>query len=113
MIQYDVRHIGNTLGIPERAELAQKLQPLQPIQSIQPIQQIQSMPIIQPVPTMPIMQQQVQDDNYYSLLDHYLPINDVENINHFEMLIATDPDANRQFVSKILSFLKIKFCNKN
>ncbi|XP_033231854.1 uncharacterized protein LOC117182852 [Belonocnema kinseyi] len=103
IIQYDVRHIGNTLGIPERVEPAQNVQSvqaIQPIPSVQPIQQIhpiQSMPIIQPMPTMPIMQQQLKDDNYYSLLDHYLPINDVENINHFEMLIATDPDANRQF----------------
>ena len=76
------------MGIPERAE------PVQPLQ-----------------PPMPIMQPQVPDDNEYPLLDHLLPIDDVQNINHFETLITTDPEANRQFVSKTLLFKK--FVKKN
>lgn len=46
-----------------------------------------------------------QETNDYTILAHFIPVNNIESINHFEMLIATDKDAVSQFVSiSILSF---------
>ena len=48
------------------------------------------------------MQPQALDDNEFAILPHYLPMNDIESINHFEMLIASDAGAILQFVSRTL-----------
>ena len=50
------------------------------------------------------------EENDYTLLAHFLPMNNIESINHFEVLIKTDLDSVAQFVSTISFkfFLKIQ-----
>lgn len=42
---------------------------------------------------------QTPSANDYTILSHFIPVNNIESINHFEMLITTDIDAVAQFVS--------------
>lgn len=44
----------------------------------------------------------VPNENDYTIISRYIPINNIEKINDFETLIITDREAVSQFVSIII-----------
>lgn len=50
----------------------------------------------------------IPEENDYTILAHFLPINNIESINHFEVLIKTDLDSVAQFVS---TYIYTNFCS--
>lgn len=123
IIHYDIKKIDDKLEVPERLKV-KKLTSMQPTPVQQMTSQMQQMSSqiqqmssqVQPLqsPLQP-MQPQTLNDNDFPIFTQFLPMNDIESINHFEMLIATNTEAVVQFVSWKTNFFitkKIKYIKK-